>query len=211
MQGYWTQRIRDAIIIASNWHAGQRRKEANVPYNAHLWGVSMLLALSRADEDTILAGIFHDILEDTDLSPELLRWQFGSNVLEMVIMLTETKGLPWQDRKEEMIKRITTAPLKVKMIKCADKLDNLQSFADAVKAEGFRTGRDCSQAKVWQSFTGGYANQKWYNHQIIKALFANVPPEELPAMFGTYMRLVEQVFGKKIIRDKAIRERVKSS
>jgi len=211
MQGYWTQRIRDAIIIASNWHAGQRRKEANVPYNAHLWGVSLLLAFSKADEDTIIAGIFHDILEDTDLSPELLRWQFGTNVLEMVTMLTETKGLEWQDRKEEMIKRITIAPPQVKMIKCADKLDNLQSFFDAIKAEGIRPGRDSSQARIWQSFTGGYANQKWYNLQIIKALFANIAPADLPAIYGTYMRLAEQVFGERVIMDEAVRAQVASS
>jgi len=211
MQGYWTQRVRKAIIMASNWHDGQRRKEANIPYNAHLWGVSILLVFSKADEDTIIAGIFHDILEDTPLKPELLGWLFGTNVLEMVNQLTEPKDLPWQERKDEMIRRIEKASLKIKLIKCADKLDNLQSFFDAIKAEGFREGRDNSAARIWQSFTGGYANQKWYNQQILKALFTKVPLEELPPIFGTYMRLVEIVFGEKVIFDEAAREQVKSS
>ncbi|HDQ22392.1 MAG TPA: bifunctional (p)ppGpp synthetase/guanosine-3',5'-bis(diphosphate) 3'-pyrophosphohydrolase [Candidatus Uhrbacteria bacterium] len=211
MKGYWTIRIREALILASNWHDGQRRKEAKVPYNAHLWGVSLLLALSGADEDTIIAGVFHDILEDTPLKPELISWQFGEKVLEMVLMLTEPQNLSWEKRKEEMLRRIVQAPLNIKMIKCADKLDNLQSFFEATLAEGFRQGCDNSQARVWKNFKGGYEKQKWYNQEILRALFANVPIEDLPDIFGTYMRLVELVFGEKIIIDESVREKIKSS
>lgn len=207
---YWTQRVRKAIILASNLHDGQRRKEANIPYNGHLWGVSVLLALSGADEDTIIAGIFHDILEDTPLKPEILGWLFGVNVLEMVLILTEAKDLDWQERKEQMIKRIESASLKIKLIKCADKLDNLQSFFDSTKAEGFREVSDKKTARIWKSFTGGYEKQMWYNQEILKALFANVPTDQLPPIFGTYMRLVELVFGEKIILDETVRGKVNS-
>ncbi|OGY41794.1 MAG: hypothetical protein A2Y67_04090 [Candidatus Buchananbacteria bacterium RBG_13_39_9] len=211
MKGHWSQRVRKAIVLASNLHDGQRRKEANVPYNAHLWGVSLLLSFSEADDDTIIAGIFHDILEDTELKPEILGWMYGDEVLRMVHLLTDPKEDDWQKRKEIMLKRITGADSKVKLIKCADKLDNLQSIFDALKAEGFREGRENSQANIWKNFTKGYDGQKWFNQEILRALFANVPLEKLPPIFGTYMRLVELIFREKVITDEAAREKIISS
>lgn len=210
MLGHWTARIRNAIVFASNWHDGQRRKECNVPYNAHLWQVHVLLALSGADDDTQIAGIFHDILEDTDVRPELLGWLFGSEVLRMVEVVTDPKGKDWEERKKIIIERIKTAELKIKLIKCADKLDNLQSIAELLQNEGFREGQDNRQSKIWDNFTKGYEGQKWFNQEILKALFANVPYDDLPAIFGTYMRLVEKVFGEQVITDEVAREKVKS-
>lgn len=212
MEGYWTLRIRKAIVQVSIWHEGQRRKEANIPTNAHFWGVSVLLALSCADEDTIIAGICHDTLEDTPVKPEILGYFFGAEVLRIVQAVTEPPApASWQNRKEEIIRRVTSADLKIKLVKCADKLDNLQSINEALKAEGFREGRDNSQAKIWRNFTGDYDKQKWYNQEILKALFANAPIDQLPPIFGTYMRLVELVFGERVILDEAVREQVKSS
>jgi hypothetical protein len=169
------------------------------------------LSFSEADDDTIIAGIFHDILEDTELKPEILGWMYGDEVLRMVHLLTDPKEDDWQKRKEIMLKRITGADSKVKLIKCADKLDNLQSIFDALKAEGFREGRENSQANIWKNFTKGYDGQKWFNQEILRALFANVPLEKLPPIFGTYMRLVELIFREKVITDEAAREKVISS
>jgi len=209
---YWTLRIRKALVMASIWHEGQRRKEANIPANAHFWGVSLLLALSGADENTIIAGIFHDTLEDTPVKPEILGYHFGAEVLRIVQAVTEPPApMPWQERKETIIHRVSGADMKIKLVKCADKLDNLQSINEALKAEGFREGRDNSQAKIWLNFTGGYEKQKWYNREILKALFAQVAIDDLPPIFGTYMRLTETVFGEKFISDEAAREKVISS
>ncbi|MCX6739680.1 MAG: HD domain-containing protein [Candidatus Parcubacteria bacterium] len=209
---YWTLRIRKALVQASIWHEGQRRKEANIPSNAHFWGVSLLLALSGADEDTIIGGIFHDTLEDTPVKPEILGYHFGAEVLRIVLAVTEPpKPMAWQERKQTIISRVKDIDKNVKLVKCADKLDNLQSINEALKAEGFREGRDSSRAKIWLNFTGGYEKQEWYNQEILKALIANIPLDELRPIFGTYMRLVELVFRKQVIFDEVIREKLKST
>ncbi|MBD3359468.1 MAG: HD domain-containing protein [Candidatus Buchananbacteria bacterium] len=206
MSVHWTYRIRKAIVIASNSHEGQRRKEANIPYNAHLWGVCMQLSLIDAEDDVIIAGICHDLLEDTPMQPEILGWLFGDEVLRIVQTVTEPdKELPWEERKQTVLKRIGPADMKVKLVKCADKLDNLQSIAQALEAEGYRPGESNSQAKIWQQFSRGYEGQKWFNQSVLKALFENVTVEELSRIFGKYLRLVEQVFDEKVTIDEKTR------
>ena len=210
IEQYWCYRIREAIVQASIWHEGQTRKEANIPYIAHLMGVALWLSLSGADEDTIIAGILHDILEDTPMKPEVSEWHFGANVLRMVQAVTEPdKNLPWEERKAMIIKNLGSADLKVKMISCADKYDNLLSIFKALKSEGFRENEDCSKAEIWLKFKKGYEQQKWFNQEILKALFANVSCDDLPPLFGKYMRLVESIFREQVILDEAVREKVK--
>lgn len=205
-----TGRISEAVIKACIWHAGQLRKEANVPYVAHLWSASLKLARMGLSDDSIIAIILHDTLEDTGLKPHILAYEFGPNVLRLVQAVTEiSKDHSWEERKKEMIARTTKATLEVKIISCADKLDNLQSINRALKAEGFRPGDDVSNANVWKNFHRGYEDQKWYFQNILKAIVANVPTKDLHLIFGKLMRLVEDTFGEQVILNKRVRNKVK--
>jgi len=212
MPGYSTERIRRAIVMAADAHKDQKRKEKGIPFISHPLGVAIRLALNpNMDEDVIVAAILHDTLEDTKLSPKKILKAFGENVVRIVFASTEPdKRLAWKTRKQHTIETIKKANLQIKLVACADKLDNLQSIQDAIKAEGkIKIPEDVPTAKVWGSFREGYEQQKRYYQEVAKALFANIAYDDLPIIFGKYMRLVEKLFGEQVIFDKKARANVR--
>lgn len=215
MQGWNTKRIRRAIVMASDAHGDQKRKEKGISYLSHLWGVTMKLALShnlafaKHPEDVVIGGGLHDTLEDTNLVAEEIANEFGPNVLRIVKACTEPdKSLSWETRKKHTIENLKYQDIDVKLVVCSDKLDNLQSIFDALQKEGLNEGWEFRDATTWTYFSRGYKKQKWYYQEILKSLFANLPYNQLPPIFGTFMRLVEFVFDEKVITDEKAREAV---
>ncbi len=198
--------------MAAEAHKNQKRKEKDIPFISHPMAVGLLLSLLRAEQDVIIAGILHDTLEDTKLSPETIGDNFGVDVLRIVLACTEIdKTLSWEDRKMEKIKNLQNADLQVKLVTCADKLDNLQSINDQLLTEGCNNPIAIANADVWLNFKRGFESQKWYYQSIVRALFCGM--ERIfnpPNIFGTLMRLAENIFGEEIIHDQNIRNRVPS-
>ena len=86
----YTYKIEQAIKAAAILHDGQLRKgNVPLPYITHLYAVAMILESYTEDEDTIVAGLLHDTLEDTDYTPEELEADFGKEVCEAVLAVTE--------------------------------------------------------------------------------------------------------------------------
>ena len=211
MIGYSTERIRQAIVVAAEAHKDQKRKEKGIPFISHPLGACIRLALNpNIPEDVLVGIILHDTLEDTKLSPKKILKLFGPNVLRIVMASTEPdKRLVWETRKQHTINTINKGDLQIKLVACADKLDNLQSIQDEIKAEGKKIPKDVPSAEVWNSFVRGYGPQKWYYQEVAKALFTNVDYNDLPNIFGKYMRLVEKLFGEQVIFDKKARANVR--
>ena len=154
----------------------------------------------------------HDTLEDTKLPAEAIGDAFGPEVLHIVLAGTELdKRESWEERKQQTIQRLYKADLDVKLDICADKLDNLQSIYDALLAEGCNNPGTIQNAEVWLNFVRGYDSQKWYYQSVVRALFHVIEKiAHPPNIFGTLMRLAENVFGERIIDDEAIRAKVPS-
>jgi (p)ppGpp synthase/HD superfamily hydrolase len=212
LQEYSIERIFDSIKMGALAHGDQRRKEKNILFFCHPLMVALLLALLRAKEYQIIAGILHDTLEDTKLPVEAIGDAFGPDVLHIVLSGTELdKTQEWEERKQQTIQRLYEAELDVKMDICADKLDNLQSIYDVLLAEGCNNPGTIQNAEVWQSFARGYDSQKWYYQCVVKALFYGIEKiESPPNIFGTLLRLTENIFGERLINDEAIRAKVPS-
>ena len=107
-----------AKIIAFDAHKGQTRRDGKTPYFEHLKAVVSRLP----DDDTTRAvGWLHDVLEDTDYTPEKLQ-ELGipDEVVFPVIMLTKEKGVSYEQYIEAL--RYTT---HAKQVKIADMLSNL--------------------------------------------------------------------------------------
>lgn len=206
-------KIREARLMAADSHAGQFRKEQlskkRLPYAVHTSGVAEYLMAMGAPEDLVIAGHLHDTLEDTDLTEAEIRENFGQNVLDLVLSVTEPKGQPWQERKEFKIKALRQGNFSTKMLGAADHCDNLLSILEAMYKEGLSTPLEFSRAKVWLNFNQGYAKQKWYHQESCRAIFDNVPNDSLHPLFGKLMRLVEIIFGERIILDRNIRRKVR--
>src|SRR3989338_2085111 len=96
----YSGKIQKAIRFAITAHDGQTRKGKDIPYITHPLTVALILSQVGASEDVIVAGILHDVVEDSDVELDDVQEQFGEPVADLVKAVTEEdKGLPWETRK----------------------------------------------------------------------------------------------------------------
>ena len=74
----------EAIVFATNAHAGQVRKMANTPYILHPLEVAAIIATMTDDEHTMAAGVLHDTIEDCGADPKEIKQRFGARVSALV-------------------------------------------------------------------------------------------------------------------------------
>jgi len=130
-------KIQKAIYIATHQHRNQERKMGGMPYIVHPFCVAWLLAEQTKDEDIIVAGLLHDVLEDTDNygHEDMLR-DFGERVAKIVLEVTEDKKLPWKERKAEYTKVFENSSQESLMVATADKIHNLASLHEEILETG---------------------------------------------------------------------------
>lgn len=185
--------IQTAIELALKAHDSQKRKGSEIPYIVHPMEVAVILAENGADHDVIVAGILHDTLEDTNITPQIIKERFGEKVARLVLATTEpnkdkdpvARKQSWKDRKFHAVKHILTAPNEVKLIVCADKLSNIRS----IKKDYERVGD-----KLWNIFNAGYEEQKWYYHNMVVGLWD--PRFARYEMFKEFNNHVKEIFGE---------------
>ena len=122
--------IHRAIEFATIKHQAQYRKGTKTPYIVHPMEVMQILTKNGCDEDTIVAGILHDTLEDTKTTIKELEYYFGPKVAKLVASETEDKTKSWHERKQATIDRTKNASYEEKLIRCADQLANIRSLFD---------------------------------------------------------------------------------
>ncbi|MBE7064581.1 MAG: HD domain-containing protein [Ruminococcaceae bacterium] len=111
---------KEALQYATKKHLGQFRKEG-VPYITHPIAVAEILKKQGFNEEYQIAGLFHDLLEDTDATEQEILTFGGEKVYEAVKLLTKTEGYIMS----EYIRNIKANPIAFK-VKAADRLHNLQ-------------------------------------------------------------------------------------
>jgi (p)ppGpp synthase/HD superfamily hydrolase len=127
----FTARTERAIALAVQAHRDQVRKgDGETPYIVHPVTVALILSRYTDDEDTIIAGLLHDVLEDTDVGDAVIARELGEKVLELVRDVTEPDlpGLSWETRKMRYLRRLERAPRASLLVACADKIANLVSM-----------------------------------------------------------------------------------
>jgi (p)ppGpp synthase/HD superfamily hydrolase len=135
----FTGRIERAIALAVRAHATQVRKgDGQLPYVVHPVTVALILSRYTTDEDTIVAGLLHDTLEDTAVTDDEIEREFGGKVRDLVRDVTEPAlpGLSWETRKARYLRHLQTAPRPALLVAGADKIANLISMIAAHSAEG---------------------------------------------------------------------------
>lgn len=176
------QRLDYAILFATKAHDGQRRKTDNVAMIFHPFTVGMLLQRTGMSEDTVIAGILHDVVEDTKYTIDDIENIFGKKVRTIVEEVTENKALEWKERKKEAIEKVRNASFEGKMVECADKINNLETLYDLIEEKG---------EEVWKSFNKPYTEQKWYYTEMYNAVIENV---EYNDFFKRYKEVLDKVF-----------------
>ncbi|MGH8119259.1 MAG: HD domain-containing protein [Gammaproteobacteria bacterium] len=120
-----------ATLFASDKHRGQTRKDADsTPYINHPAAVAHLLTDYAGIEDVnvIVAALLHDTLEDTDATVEEIEQEFGREVRDIVIEVTDDKSLPSAKRKQLQIEHAAGLSHAARLVKLADKICNLQDI-----------------------------------------------------------------------------------
>jgi len=120
-----------ALRFSAEKHNDQRRKDArSSPYINHPIQVAETLWHLGGVRDTavLVAAILHDTIEDTNATPTEIENEFGKDVLDLVIEVTDDKSLPQQVRKQLQIENASHKSPRAKLIKLADKLCNISDI-----------------------------------------------------------------------------------
>jgi (p)ppGpp synthase/HD superfamily hydrolase len=154
--------VRKALAVAAAAHQGQVRKGSGRPFVLHPVAVAQLLVEAGCPDEVVAAGLLHDTLEDTSLTLGDLRAWFGGEVASTVAGCSEPhKSVPWEKRKKQTLNTLKTAPWEVRVVTCADKLDNVLSMAVEYREQG---------DALWRRFSRGRDDQAWYYRSVVERI-----------------------------------------
>ncbi|EDW83097.1 uncharacterized protein Dwil_GK22495 [Drosophila willistoni] len=126
-----SKKFMECLQYAAHKHRDQRRKDPQEsPYVNHVINVSTILAVEAGieDENVLMAALLHDVVEDTDASFADVEELFGGDICSLVREVTDDKTLEKQQRKRLQIANAAKTSSRAKLIKLADKLDNLRDL-----------------------------------------------------------------------------------
>ena len=95
-----TKLIMKAYNLANEKHKDQKRSSGE-PYIIHPLNVAYILADIGLDESTISAALLHDVVEDTDVTDEVLRKEFGNEIADMVAGVTKLSNIQFASVEEQ--------------------------------------------------------------------------------------------------------------
>ena len=127
------QEVADAYVFARDAHEGQLRSSGD-PYITHPVAVAKILASLHLDQQTLMAALLHDVIEDCDVTREELADKFGDRVaglVEGVSKLTQIKFGSKEEAQAENFRKMMMAmveDLRVVLIKLADRLHNMRTL-----------------------------------------------------------------------------------
>ena len=130
-----TELLDRAIVFAVKAHAGTERRGKGFPYIVHPMEAMAIVATMTTDQEVLAAAALHDTVEDTDVTIEDLRLEFGDRIASLVAQESEEKpeGMSdeesWHDRKRAAIDRLAKAPHDAKIVALGDKLSNMRAIA----------------------------------------------------------------------------------
>ena len=179
-----------AIIFAVNAHRNTERRGKGFPYIVHPMEAVEIVATITSDQELLAAAALHDTVEDTDVTVEDIRREFGDRIAGLVHAESDrfTEGVSeedsWHDRKQAAIDRLRNAPHDAKIVAMGDKLSNMR----AIWRDYMTKGDD-----LWNIFhVKDKASHEWHYRGLADSL------KELGDTFAyrEFTALIDQVFGK---------------
>lgn len=131
-----------AIIFAVRAHAGTERRGKGFPYIVHPMEAVEIVATMTSDQELLAAAALHDTVEDTDVTIEQIRDEFGDRIASLVASESDTfeagvsEEQSWHDRKQAAIDRLARASHDAKIVALGDKLSNMRAIARDYAQQG---------------------------------------------------------------------------
>ena len=197
-----------AIIFAVKAHAGTERRGKGYPYIVHPMEAVEIVSTMTKDQELLAAAALHDTVEDTDVTIEQIREEFGDRVAELVA--DETVEIPdqvgndgkvgndgddvmagsdrpseeetWHSRKQAAIDRLAKASHDAKIVALGDKLSNMRAIARDYAVQG---------DALWNIFHAkDPKDHEWHYRGLANSL------KELEDTFAyqEFVKLIDQVF-----------------
>lgn len=185
-----TELLDRAIIFAVQAHAGTERRGKGFPYIVHPMEAMEIVATITPDQELLAAAALHDTVEDTDVTVEEIRAQFGDRIASLVA--AESDEMPegvseedsWHARKKAAIDRLAAASHDAKIVALGDKLSNMRAIARDYAVKG---------NELWKIFhASDPKDHEWHYRGLADSL------RELSGTFAfqEFEALINQVFGK---------------
>lgn len=161
---FLSEKINKAVTFAAKAHDGQYRRTGNkAPYISHCFQVGLILSRAGFSEEIVMAGILHDIVEDTPVSLEDIENEFGENVASIVAGVTVSNSLPFKERRLLQVKILSSASAEIKAVKTADLVHNISEKILAIKAG----------ENIWPFFDNNFEEAVWGYKELLGALKNN--------------------------------------
>ena len=130
-----TEILDHAIVFAVKSHANTERRGKGYPYIVHPLEAVEIVATMTPDQELLAAAALHDTVEDTEVTVEQLKAEFGERIASLVADESDvmpegmTEEDSWHQRKQAAIDRLSKASHDAKMVALGDKLSNMRAIA----------------------------------------------------------------------------------
>ena len=152
-----------AIVYAVRAHTGTERRGKGFPYIVHPLEAMAIVSTITSDQELLAAAALHDTVEDTDVTIEDIRAEFGDRVASLVKIdsVGDDEGT-WHERKQKAIDLIANATRDAKIVALGDKLSNMRAIARDYYEKG---------DELWNLFrTNNPKDHEWHYRGLADAL-----------------------------------------
>ena len=178
-----------AIVFAVKAHHNTERRGKGFPYIVHPLESVEIVATITPDQELLAAAALHDTIEDTDVTVEDIRKEFGDRIANIVHAESdqETEGVSeedsWHARKQAAIARLAAAPYEAKIVAMGDKLSNMRAIWRDYQQKG---------DELWKIFhVKDKASHEWH----YRGLAASLSELKDTFAYQEFERLLNEVFG----------------
>lgn len=180
-----------AIIFAVKAHANTERRGKGFPYIVHPMEAVEIVATMTPDQELLAAAALHDTIEDTDVTVEEIRAEFGERVAKIVYNESDqfeagvSEEDSWRSRKQVAIDRLARVSIESKMVALGDKLSNMRAIWRDYQTKG---------DELWKIFhaPGGKPDHEWHYRGLADSL------KDLSDTYAykEFVSLIDSVFSK---------------
>ena len=175
-----------AVIFAVEAHQGTERRGKSYPYIIHPMEAASIVSTITNDQEMLAGAILHDTVEDTEVTIDQIREQFGDRVAELVQHETAPadESLTWREKKIAQLNQLVNAPYDSKVVALGDKLSNMRGIAWDYRKIG---------DEVWKLFhaPNGKNDVEWYYRSLGEAL----SDLSETIAYQEFAELLKEVFG----------------